>query len=64
MEACEDEAEKGAGEDEEEDEVVAFLEADGVVDLSHEADEGVRVWVVDVESHVVVCGEGERKRGR
>lgn len=40
-----------AGEDEPEDEIVAFLEADGVGGFPHGPHEGVGVWVVGVGRH-------------
>ena len=52
--AGEAEAEKSAGEDEVEEEVVAFLEAQGVVDATGETDEGD----VGVGGGVVGCHFG------
>ena len=49
----ETEAEHGTGEDNEEDEVVALLEADRVVHMSHCADEAIGIGVVYVKAH---CG--------
>ena len=42
--AGESEADEGPAEDEEEHEVVAFLEAERVVDLADDGDEGVGGW--------------------
>jgi hypothetical protein len=53
LNAGEAKAEHGAGEDEEQDEIITLFEADGVVEVSNDANEGIRVGVVDVKGHCV-----------